>query len=90
MAKKIRLQTHDGSKNYLEEIEGRPNQYKLVSCCPDFVRCGNISDGSEFVDPSGGPMIIVGCPLEDYDPVTRIVESITFEKGVGHIVTLKS
>lgn len=89
MGKKIRLQTHDGSKNYLEEIEGRPNQYKLI-CAVDSLRGGSLSDGKEFIDPSGGPMIIVGCPLEDYDPVTHIVESITFEKGVGHIVTLKS
>ena len=89
MAKKIRLQTHDGSKNYLEEMEGRPNQYKLVSCCPDFVRGGNISDGSEFIDPSGGPMIVVGNPLECYEPVKPKVKSISHEKGVGYIITLE-
>lgn len=89
MVKKIKLQTHDGSKNYLEGIEERPNQYKLV-CAIDFLRSGNTSDGKEFIDLSGGPMIVVGCPLEAYDPITYIVESITFEKGIGHIITLKS
>lgn len=89
MAKKIRLQTHDGSKNYLEEIEGRPNQYKLV-CAVNFLRGGSLPDGKEFIDLSGGPMIIVGNSLEDYDSITHIVKSISHEKGIGHIVTLKS
>ena len=88
MVKKIRLQTHDGSKNYLEEIEGRPNQYKLV-CAVDFLRGGSLPDGKEFIDPSGGPMIVVGNPLECYEPVKPKVKSILHEKGVGYIITLE-
>lgn len=88
MAKKIRLQTHDGSKNYLEEIEGRPNQYKLV-CAVDFLRGGSLPDGKEFIDPSGGPMIVVGNPLECYGSVKPKVKSISHEKGVGYIITLE-
>ena len=88
MVKKIRLQTHDGSKNYLEEIEGRPNQYKLV-CAVDFLRSGSLPDGKEFIDPSGGPMIVVGNPLECYEPVKSKVKSISHEKGVGYIITLE-
>lgn len=87
MVKKIRLQTHDGSKKYLEEIEGRPNQYKLV-CTVDFLRDGSLPDGKEFIDPSGGPMIIVGNPLEDYDSITHIVKSISHEKSIGTVITL--
>lgn len=88
MGKKIRLQTHDWSKNYLEEIEGRPNQYKLV-CAVDFLRGGSLPDGKEFIDPSGGPMIVVGNPLECYEPVKPKVKSISHEKGVGYIITLE-
>ena len=88
MVKKIRLQTHDGSKNYLEEIEGRPNQYKLA-CAIDFLRSGSLPDGKEFIDPSGGPMIVVGNPLECYEPVKPKVKSISHEKGVGYIITLE-
>ena len=87
MVKKIKLQTHDGSKNYLEEIEGRPNQYKLVYDA-NFLESGILSDGREFVDPSGGPMIVVGNPLEDYDSSTHIVKSISQEKGIGTVITL--
>lgn len=88
MVKKIRLQTHDGSKNYLEEIEGRPNQYKLV-CAVDSLRDGSLPDGKEFIDPSGGPMIIVGNPLECYESVKPKVKSISHEKEVGYIITLE-
>ena len=87
MVKKIRLQTHDGSKNYLEEIEGRPNQYKLVYA-GNFLGSGILSDGKEFIDPPGGPMIIVGNPLEDYDSITYIVKSISHEKSIGTVITL--
>lgn len=88
MVKKIRLQTHDRSKNYLEEIEGRPNQYKLV-CTVDFLRGGSLPDGKEFIDPSGGPMIVVGNPLECYESVKSKVKSISHEKGIGYIITLE-
>ena len=88
MVKKIRLQTYDGSKNYLEEIEGRPNQYKLV-CTVDFLRGGSLPDGKEFIDPSGGPMIVVGNPLECYESVKSKVKSISHEKGIGYIITLE-
>ena len=87
MVKKIRLQTHDGSNNYLEEIEGRPNQYKLVYA-GNFLGSGILSDGKEFIDPPGGPMIIVGNSLEDYDSITHIVKSISHEKGIGTVITL--
>ena len=91
MGKKIKLQTHDGSNNYLEELEGRPNQYKLVTPFPT-LRGGYLpSDNGdvEFVDPSGGPMIVVGHQLECYGKETFIVEGISSEKGVGCIITLK-
>lgn len=90
MGKKVKLQTHDGSLNYLEEIEGRPNQYKLISCIPDYIRGGNTSDGREFVEPSGGPMIVVGSALDCYGDTAYVVKSLSFEKGIGTIVTLES
>ena len=88
MVKKIRLQTHDGSNNYLEEIEGRPNQYKLV-CAVDSLRGGSLPDGKEFIDLSGGPMIVVGNPLECYESVKPKVKNISHEKGIGYIITLE-
>lgn len=87
MEKKIKLRTHDGSANYLESIEdeNRPNTYKLVTAVP-FIRGGQVADGREFIDPSGGPMLVVG-ELVEGTPYT--IESIQFEKGVGQLITLK-
>lgn len=80
---KIPLITHDGSNNYLQHLEG--NKYKLVTSV-DFIRGGQVSDGREFIDPSGGPMLVVGDKIAGTD---YVIESIGFEKGVGSIIVLK-
>lgn len=85
MEQKISLRTHDGSNNYLQLIEGRPNTYKLVTQF-NFIRGGQVSDGREFIDPSGGPMLVVGDKIYGTD---YVIESIGFEKGVGSIIVLK-
>ena len=85
---KIRLQSHDGTNNYLEELEGRPNEYRLVTPY-NFLRDGYIGEHQHFIDPSGGPMIVVGHQLECYGKETFTVEGISSEKGVGCIITLK-
>lgn len=85
MEQKISLRTHDGSNNYLQLIEGRPNTYKLVTQF-NFIRGGQVSDGREFIDPSGGPMLVVGDKIAGTD---YVIESIGFEKGVGSVIVLK-
>lgn len=85
---KVRLQSHDGSNNYLEELEGRPNEYKLVTPY-DFLRGGYLGHNQHFVDPSGGPMIIEDKELDCYGDKSYIVENISSEKGIGCIITLK-
>lgn len=87
--RKIRLQTHDYSLNYLEELPDRSNEYKLVSSSPDYIRIGNISDGRNFVDPVGGPMIVEGEKLACYEPIASTVTNISYEKGIGAIITLE-
>ena len=84
---KIKLQSHDGTNNYLEELEGRPNEYRLVTPY-DFLRGGCIGENQHFVDPSGGPMIVEDEKLNCYGDRSYIVEKISFEKGIGHIITL--
>ena len=86
--KKIKLQSHDGTNNYLEELEGRPNEYKLVTPI-DFLRGGYIGENQHFIDPSGGPMIVEGKELFCYGDKSYIVDEISSEKGIGCIITLK-
>ena len=44
------------------------------------LRVGEVQGGNKFIDPSGGPMIIVGYKLEEADAV---VKSIDFVDGYG-------
>lgn len=85
---KIKLQSHDGTNNYLEELEGRPNEYHLVTPY-DFLRGGYIGENQCFVDPSGGPMIVEDEQLSCYGDKSYMVENISSEKGIGCIITLK-
>lgn len=88
---KIKLQSHDGTNNYLEELEGRPNEYHLVTPI-DFLRGGYVptNDGNKrFVDPSGGPMIVEDDELDCYGDKSYMVANIGHEKGIGCIITLK-
>ena len=85
---KIKLQSHDGTNNYLEELEERSNEYHLVTPY-DFLRDGYIGENQHFVDPSGGPMIVENEKLDCYGDKSYIVENISSEKGIGCIITLK-
>ena len=84
---KIKLQSHDGTINYLEELEGRPNQYRLITPY-NSLRGGYTGENQQFVDPSGGPMIVENEKLDCYGDKSYIVENISFEKGIDCIITL--
>ena len=85
---KIRLQSHDGTNNYLEELEGRNNKYKLVTPY-NSLRGGYVGENRHFVDPSGGPMIVEDAELVCYGDKSYMVGKISFEKGIGCIIILK-
>ena len=50
------------------------------------LRVGEVQGGNKFIDPSGGPIIIVGYKLEEADAV---VKSIDFVDGYGWTITFK-
>lgn len=72
----IKLQSRYASdNNYLEKIEGTDKSYKLkTEYC---YGAGKTSNGANYIDPSGGPMIIEGEYLFEAD---AIVDSIN--KGI--------
>jgi hypothetical protein len=87
MDKTIKLPTHDLSNNYLEQI-GDSNSYKYVlKTDMDWVRQGFLDEDTYFIDPSGGPMLIVGDKLPGSEKY--FIKSIHHKKHVGFIVTLK-
>ena len=85
---KIKLQSHDGTGNYLEELEGRPNEYRLITPY-NSLRGGYLGGHQHFIDPSRGPMIVENEKLDCYGDKSYIVENISFEKGIDCIITLR-
>jgi hypothetical protein len=81
MSEIINLKTRYHTKNYLEQYQG--NTYILRTESP-YIRAGSTNDGKEFVDPSGGPMIVVGYELEE---AKAVVKSIDFVEGYGWVIT---
>ena len=81
MSKIIKLKTRYGVDNYLEQYQG--NTYILKTESP-YLRTGTSSTGKEFVDPSGGPILIVGEKIGE-----ETIASIGFIKDVGTVITLK-
>lgn len=86
MEKIIKLHSRSGNNNYLELINGKT--YALKTTYP-YIRVGHTNgnkDFAMFVDPSGGPMIIVGEVLEE---AKAKIKSIDFVKGVGYTITFE-
>ena len=76
MRKIIKLQTHDGSNNYLEQIKG--HKYKLVTEL-DFLRGGWIDRNRKFIDPSGGPMLIEGDKIDGTNFTIKSIDGVNIE-----------
>jgi hypothetical protein len=71
----IKLQSHDNSKNYLLKIGA--NKYMLKTQF-NLIRSGRLPDGSIFIDPSGGPMLVEGKTIEG---TLYTIKSIEFRNG---------
>ena len=86
----IKLKSRDGTENYLKKLIKKDNSesltYVLKTDVP-YLRIGEVDNGRKFIDPSGGPMIIVGGYLEE---ANAEVDSIDFVEGYGWTITFKS
>lgn len=88
MKEVIQLATHDGSKNFLRRLErkdGQESKTYILKTQGTSLRVGNLSNGNSFIDPSGGPMIVVGQPLAEAN--NAVVKSIDFSEGFGYTIT---
>ena len=81
----IKLKARNCLKKMLKSDGSQSKTYVLKTDMPS-LRVGSISDGNKFIDPSGGPMIIVGHKLEEADAV---VKSIDFIEGYGWTITFE-
>ena len=85
----IKLKSRGYEKNYLKKLkrpdDSESNTYVLKTDIPT-LRVGEVQGGNKFIDPSGGPMIVVGCELEE---AKAVVKSIDFVEGYGYTITFE-
>lgn len=85
----IKLKSRYNTKNYLERVvmdnNSKLKTYVLITDSI-LIRVGRDTGEYKFIDPSGGPMITVGCKLKE---VNAVVKSITFNKDYGWIITFE-
>ena len=85
----IKLKSRGYEKNYLKKLkrpdDSESNTYVLKTDIPT-LRVGEVQEGNKFIDPSGGPMIVVGYELEE---AKAVVKSIDFVKGYGWTITFE-
>lgn len=85
----IKLKSRDGAENYLKKLikkDGSESFTYVLKTDVPYLRVGEVDNGRKFIDPSGGPMIIVGDYLEE---ANAVVESIDFVEGYGWIITFR-
>lgn len=85
----IKLKSRGHEENYLKKLnkpDGSESKTYVLKVSTPYLRCGELEGGKKFIDPSGGPMIIVGERLEEADAV---VKSIDFTTGFGYTITFR-
>ena len=68
---------------WLKKSDGSKSKTYVLKVSTPYLRSGEVEGGRKFVDPSGGPMIVVGGYLEEAEAV---VKSIDFTVGYGYTV----
>ena len=85
----IKLKSRGYEKNYLKKLkrpdDSESNTYVLKTDIPT-LRVGEVQGGNKFIDPSGGPMIVVGYELKE---AKAVVKSIDFVEGYGYTITFE-
>lgn len=85
----IKLRSRGGARNYLKKMpksDGSESKTYVLKTDMPTLRVGEVQGGNKFIDPSGGPMIVVGYKLEEADAV---VKSIDFIEGYGWTITFE-
>lgn len=85
----IKLKSMGCEENYLKKLkksDGSESKTYVLKVSAPYLRSGEVEGGRKFIDPSGGPMIVVGVYLEEAEAV---VKSIDFVEGYGWTITLE-
>lgn len=89
MKETITLTSRDKTSTYLRQLkrpDGTPTNTYMLKTSGLTLRVGKDSLGRDFIDPSGGPMLIKGCKVAEADAV---IKSIDFTEGLGYTITFE-
>ena len=85
----IKLRSRYEAINYLKKMpksDGTDSKTYFLKTGVPTLRVGKVQGGNKFIDPSGGPMIVVGYELEE---AKAVVKSIDFVEGYGWTITFE-
>ena len=85
----IKLRSRYGAINYLKKMpkpDGTDSKTYVLKTDTPTLRVGEVQEGNKFIDPSGGPMIVVGYKLKE---ANAVVKSIDFVEGYGWTITFE-
>ena len=85
----IKLRSRYGTVNYLKKIpkpDGSDSKTYVLKTDTPTLRAGEVQGGNKFIDPSGGPMIVLGYKLKE---ANAVVKSIDFVEGYGWTITFE-
>lgn len=85
----IKLRSRYRAKNYLKKMpkpDGTDSKTYVLKTDIPTLRVGGVQEENKFIDPSGGPMIVVGYKLEE---AKAVVKSIDFVEGYGWTITFE-
>ena len=85
----IKLRSRHEAENYLKKLlkpDGSESKTYVLKTDVPTLRVGEVQGGNKFIYPSGGPMIVVGCELEE---AKAVVKSIDFVEGYGWTITFE-
>lgn len=85
----IELKSRGEEHNYLRRLvkpDGSESHTYMLKTSTYTMRSGLTDKKKKFIDPAGGPMIIVGSYLEEAEAV---VKSIDHVMGMGYTITFE-
>lgn len=85
----IKLRSGYKAVNYLKKMpepDGPESKTYVLKTDMPILRVGEVQGGNKFIDPSGGPMIVVGYELEE---AKAVVKSMDFIESYGYTLTFE-
>lgn len=88
MEKIYKLNSRGGENNYLKlmpKSDGSESKTYLLKTENPYIGTGYLDNKRFYVDPSGGPMLVVG----DKIPELGVIKSIDLAYGYGYFITFE-